>query len=230
MSALSTVADRTHIALHLAHRWFAFFEAPGADLDGHLAIFHPKIRLTGHKNSHLFAADHQSLAELRAIPDEPSSHHIVHSNYSDVDEHTGTLNMVIAYQARSAGGVHGSIISYQTLVEFGASGPRFVALDKTPVLSNTRSDYETSWAENRVLALVHADLGGLGSNGGRLRGEFGPSTQVAAHAPASEGPGDYVALVSGIGNAGIWAVHLDVLDDAKSAVPAFETITRLGRS
>jgi hypothetical protein len=63
-TATLTVADRHHIALHLAHRWFAFLEAPGGDLDAHLLMFHPEVRLSAHRGTHLFARDRRSLGTL----------------------------------------------------------------------------------------------------------------------------------------------------------------------
>ncbi len=40
-----------HVALHLAHRWFAFLEAPEGDLDTHLQMFHPQVLLSGSRGS-----------------------------------------------------------------------------------------------------------------------------------------------------------------------------------
>lgn len=44
LAAVPPIALRHHVALHLAHRWFAFLEAPGGDLTAHLAIFSPQVR------------------------------------------------------------------------------------------------------------------------------------------------------------------------------------------
>lgn len=183
-----TTLDRYHIALHVAHRWFAFLEAPGGNLEAHLAMFHPQVRLSGRRGGHLFASDHQSLvAWFDAVPDEVSSHHIVHSSYSIADNGDGLLSMVVAYQAKGELGVHGSIISYETRIEFAPGAPRFIALDKTPILSNTRAEYETSWSTNRALALIHAELGGIGSADSRLCAALGDDVRlVFAKAAAPE--------------------------------------------
>ena len=55
MSAIKPSAPmlrQYHVALHLAHRWFAYLEAPGGDLDTHLTMFHPQVQLSGHRGSH----------------------------------------------------------------------------------------------------------------------------------------------------------------------------------
>lgn len=189
---------RYHIALHLAHRWFAFLEAPVGNLATHLSIFHPKVQLSGHRGNHLFARDHQSLkAWFAAVPDVISSHHIVHSNYLTAGNGEGLLNMVVAYQSPADSGVHGSIISYETRIEFSTEGARFISLDKTPILGNTRLDYETSWAANRVLARVHAELAGITESDGQLRAILGEKVwQVVVHTNATEASRAYQALVS----------------------------------
>ncbi|MGR3440440.1 hypothetical protein, partial [Salipiger abyssi] len=46
MTSLTDTQRRQHDALHLAHRWFAFFEAPDRALPPHLEIFAPQVRLT----------------------------------------------------------------------------------------------------------------------------------------------------------------------------------------
>jgi hypothetical protein len=131
------IAVRNHVALHLTHRWFAFFEAPGGNLDAHLMMFHPQVRLSGNRGTHLFARDHASLvAWFASIPDAISSHHIVHSNYSTADNGDGLLNLVVAYQAPGDPDMHGSIISYETRIEYASGTPRFTSLDKTPILPN----------------------------------------------------------------------------------------------
>lgn len=43
---LPPMTGRHHVALHLAHRWFAFLEAPGGELDEHLTMFHPQVQLS----------------------------------------------------------------------------------------------------------------------------------------------------------------------------------------
>jgi hypothetical protein len=227
-SALPPTAARHHIALHLAHRWFAYLEAPGGDLEMHLAIFSPQVRLSGHRGSHLFARDHESLVTwFASIPDAVSSHHIVHSNYSTIEGGDGLLNMVVAYQSPAGQGMHGSIISYETRIEFMPDGARFIALDKTPILVNTRLDYETSWSTNRVLARVHAELGGIGKSDGRLCAALGGDVrQVHVQAVAPEGSRAYHAVVTGLrGESGaIRTVHLDLTDDVKVPMPKIERI------
>ncbi len=235
ITSKAPMPSRHHVALHLAHRWFAFLEAAGGDLATHLAIFNPQVRLTGSLARHLFANDHASLkAWFAAVPDEVSSHHILHSTYSTtnegrVDGH-GLLDMVIAYQSPAGSSMHGSIISYQTRVEFTPEGARFIALDKTPILGNTRADYQTSWATNRVLALVHAALGGIKGSDGRLSTALGDNVHhVAACATALEASSRYDAVVtcSGGNPAEIRVLHLMLKDDGKSGMPQIEAISPL---
>lgn len=232
INAKVPMLSRHHVALHLAHRWFAFLEAPGGDLDTHLTMFHPQVRLSGSRGNHLFARDHESLkAWFAAVPDEISSHHIVHSTYSTViddnSDSDGLLNMVVAYQSPVESGVHGSIISYQTRIEFTPDGARFITLDKTPILGNTRTDYETSWATNRVLTLVHATLGGIAVSDGQLHAALGGHVhQVFAHTTAPEASSAYEALVtSSSGNpAGTRVLRLKLTDDGKATMPTIEQI------
>lgn len=223
-----TIAQRRHVALHLAHRWFAFLEASGGDLETHLAVFHPQVRLSGHRGQHLFAKDHQTLiAWFTAVPDATSSHHVLHSVYQDMADKGGRLAFLVAYQAPAVEGVHGSIISYETHVEFGPSGLRFVALDKTPILSNTRPDYETSWASNRVLALVHAKLGDLGEPDDALRTALGDDArQISALTAAPEGARAYDALVTWIdASASPRALRLDIEDDPSAPLPRLRALS-----
>lgn len=227
-TAAPTGAERRHTALHLAHRWFAFLEAPGGDLEAHLSIFHPQVRLSGHRGATLFAHDHRSLVSwFNAIPDAISSHHIVHWTYTDVDRTSGVLNMVVAYQAPGDKRVHGSIISYETRIEFTATGAWFVSLDKTPTLANTRPRYETSWAVNRALARVHADLGGIAGRDHPIRIALGDDVlQLGAHASAAEGSASYEAIVTGICADGTMRVlHLMLADDGRSALPTIVRMT-----
>lgn len=186
--SIAPMLSQYHVALHLAHRWFAYLEAPGGDLDTHLTMFHPQVELSGHRRSRLFAHDHESLkAWFAAVPDEVSSHHIVHSTYSTSNDGSddGLLNMVVAYQVPAKSGVHGSIISYQTRIEFIPGGARFIAIDKTPILPNMKPDYETSWAANRVLALMHATLGGTAMSDSKLRAALGDNVhRVFVHTTA----------------------------------------------
>ncbi|MFJ5483687.1 hypothetical protein [Pectobacterium actinidiae] len=221
--------SRHHIALHLAHRWFAFLEAPVGNLDTHLEIFHKQVRLSGHRGRHLFARDHESLkAWFAAVPDVISSHHIVHSSYVSADDGDGLLSMVVAYQAPAGSQVHGSIISYETRIVFAPDGTaQFIALDKTPILVNTRPDYETSWAKNRVLARVHAELAGITSSDDQLRAALGKDVrQVAVHAAAPEASRIYKALVTcNSGDpAASRAVHLTLNDDGVASLPVVEQI------
>lgn len=223
MSTGTTVEQRNHIALHLAHRWFAFLEAPGGDIEAHLKMFHPQARLSGHRGTHLFAKDNQTLLGwFKSIPDEISSHHIVHSAYSDAENVEGLLSMVVAYQAPSTSGVHGSVISYETRIEFAPGAPRFIALDKTPILPNTKSEYETSWSANRVLARVHADLGGLDGTDGRLVSQLGSNVrQLSALASAPEGSRTYEAIVTAVVGEPVAprTLHLTIVDDIAPALP-----------
>ncbi|MEG0363680.1 MAG: hypothetical protein RR600_07730 [Aurantimicrobium sp.] len=230
INAKTPMLNQHHVALHLAHRWFAFLEAPGGDLDTHLKLFHPHVRLSGSRGSHLFARDHESLkAWFAAVPDEISSHHIVHSTYSTANDGSGEglLNMVVAYQATVESGVHGSIISYQTRIEFTPGGARFITLDKTPILPNTKLDYETSWSTNRVLALVYATLAGITVSDGKLRAALGGGVhQVFVHTTAPEASSAYEALVtSSSGNpAATQAVRLKLTDDVMATMPTIEQI------
>lgn len=236
MSAIKPSAPmlrQYNVALHLAHRWFAYLEAPGGDLDTHLTMFHPQVQLSGHRGSHLFAHDHESLkAWFAAVPDEVSSHHIVHSTYSTANDDSGDglLNMVVAYQAPAKSGVHGSIISYQTRIEFIPGGARFIALDKTPILPNTKPDYETSWASNRALALVHAALGGITVPDGKLRAALGDDVrQIFVHTTAPEGSKAYEALVTCLSGdpAATQVTRLKLTDNGKETMPTVKQIEAL---
>lgn len=230
IDAKTAMTTRHHVALHLAHRWFAFLEAPVGNLATHLQIFHPQVRLSGHRGGHLFARDHASLkAWFAAVPDTISAHHIVHSTYATADNGDGLLDMVVAYQSPGNAGMHGSIISYATRIEFTADGARFVALDKTPILPSTRPYYETSWAANRVLALVHAELGGITESDGKLRAALGSDVrQVFAQVAAPEGSRAYEAVVtSSCGDgAKIRVMRLQLADDIQAPMPAVVQIAR----
>lgn len=225
------MSARHHVALHLAHRWFAFFEAPGGNLDAHLTMFHPQVRLSGSRSSHVFARDRGELrAWFATVPDAVSSHHIVHSTYSTVSDDAGLLSMVVAYQAPGNSGMHGSIISYQTRIEFAPDAARFTALDKTPILADTRPDYETSWAANRVLARVHAELGGIAESNGHLLAALGSEVrQVFAQVTAPEGSDAYEALVTASSGhpGGARAVHLKLTDDVQAMLPMIEQVSSL---
>lgn len=231
MNAIPT-SQRHHIALSLAHRWFAFFEAPGGDMAAHLAIFHPHVRLSGHRGQRLFAQDHETLrAWFAAVPDEVSSHHILHSVYEDLGPDSGRLAFLVAYQAPGEdGAVRGSIISYETQIAFDRE-PRFLALDKTPTLPSTRPVFESSWASNRVLARLHAELGGLGeaddANGQALRSAMGNNVQalsVLTNAP--DGSCSYEALASWIGGTPSTptSLRLAVCDDVRAPLPTIQPL------
>lgn len=219
---------RHHMALHLAHRWFAFLEAVGGNLDAHLEIFHPDVQLSGRRGGHVFANGRESLVRwFASIPEEVSSHHIVHSSFVEVGGGVGQLSMVVAYQAPAPDGMHGSIISYQTRVEFSPKGARFLSLDKTPVLPNTRHGYQTSWAVNRVLARLHAELASPDPVDSRLRQALGTAiSEVNVVVVAPEGARDYQAVVTvvGIEPNGVRVVTLALSDDVKSSMP---TITHV---
>ncbi|MBO9112465.1 MULTISPECIES: hypothetical protein [Rhizobium/Agrobacterium group] len=231
MTVENTMAKRRHIALHLAHRWFAFLEAPGGNLETHLTIFHPQVRLSGRRGSHQFANDHASLvAWFAAVPDEISSHHILHSSYATAENGDGLLSMVVAYQAKGDEDVHGSIISYETRIEFVPGGARFTALDKTPILPNTRTEYETSWASNRVAALVHAELGSVPTSENCFRAQFGNDVrQLTVSTVAPEGSRQYDAVItySKEGAATVNVLHVNVRDDVGSELPDIEKWTVL---
>jgi hypothetical protein len=219
----AAAARQHHVALHLAYRWFAFFETPGGDLDAHMAIFDPGVQLTGGRGRHLFARGHDGLRRWFAnVPDALSSHHVVHSTCT-LAEGAGLLTMVVAYQSPEGSGMHGSIISYEARIAFTPSGARFKALDKTPILPDTRSSYETSWSTNRVLARVHAELGGIAGADGTLRAALGDhSREVSARAIAPEGSPAYEALVTGYGSdphASVRVLRLAVVDDVKAPLP-----------
>lgn len=180
---------------------------------------------------HLYARDHESLVGwFASIPDAISSHHIVHSNYSTIEGGDGLLNMVVAYQSPAGSGMHGSIISYETRIEFILGGARITALDKTPILVNTRLEYETSWSTNRVLARVHAELGEIVKSDGQLYSALGSDVrQVHVQAADPEGSSAYQAVVTGIGGdpASVRTVHLELTDDGRSSLPMIERIVLL---
>jgi hypothetical protein len=105
--------------------------------------------------------------------------------------------------------------------------PRFSAIDKTPILPNRRLEYETSWSTNRVLAWVHAELGGITDSDGQLRVALGSDVrQVSALVTAPEGSRAYEALVSGIGGnpAELRAVRLKLNDDVRTTIPTVNMV------
>ncbi|KQR74425.1 hypothetical protein ASF98_21910 [Arthrobacter sp. Leaf337] len=127
----------------------------------HLDLFENNIQLTGRLGEVQFAHGHLELAQwFRTVPDEVSSHRILHSNWTERTGAEGTLDFLVAYQTPTAdGSAGGSVISYQTTVSFADEIPRFVALDKTPILPNTKRVYAPTWAEHRVSGFMHALLG-----------------------------------------------------------------------
>lgn len=231
MRAKVSATLRHHAARHLGHRWFAFLEAPGGDLQAHLAIFHPQVRLTGQRGSLVFATDHGSLVSwFASIPDETSSHHILHSDYRDVDDDQGIFRMVVAYQTPGPDGVRGSVISYETVIDVSSEAPRFIALDKTPILPNTRAIYEPSWAVNRVLALVYASLSGLDGSSTDLRAAFSDDVHhVNALVSAEENARDYAASLvwSGKDNGQSGSLRLRFEDDGHAPFPELAEIELL---
>ena len=160
MSATAGMSHRKHAVLSLAHRWFAFLESSAGNVEAHLGIFANNVQLTGRRGQVRFAHGHYELEQwFRAIPDEISSHRILHSTWTEGDSQNGNLDFIVAYQTPTAGGdVGGSVISYETVVSFEDDVPRFLALDKTPILPNTSPRYAPTWAENRVLGFIHAVL------------------------------------------------------------------------
>jgi hypothetical protein len=184
---MTGMSRRSHAALSLAHRWFAFLESPAGNLEEHLDLFEDNVQLTGRRGEVRFAHGHQELAQwFRAVPDEVSSHRILHSNWLERTGVEGTLDFLVAYQAPTAdGSVGGSIIRYQTVVSFVDESPRFAALDKTPILPNTKREYAPTWAEHRVSGFVHALLG-----------------KQLTHAEAADALGD---LTKGASKVDVWA-------------------------
>lgn len=92
-----------------------------------------------------------------AVPDVISSHHIIHSNYSTAENGDGLLSMVVAYQAPGQLDIHGSIISYETRIEFANGAPGSVRPTRLRFFP-IGVECETSWSTNRVLAWVHARM------------------------------------------------------------------------
>ncbi|WP_108260660.1 hypothetical protein [Mangrovicoccus ximenensis] len=198
MTPLPGRLRQQHDALHLSHRWFAFFEAPGSALAPHLEIFAPQVRLSGHQGRHLFADDLQSLADwFGTVPDERSSHHILHATFGPAPAGQSQLHMLVAYQAARPEGVQGAIIRYETRLSHGPEGARFLALDKTPILPDTCPTFSPSWAANRVLALAHAALAERPGSDARLRKALGSTAgQMRVQADAAEGSPCYQAMLS----------------------------------
>ena len=234
MTSSSDQLRAQHDALHLAYRWFAFFEAPGSALAPHLEIFDPQVRLSGHQGRHLFADDRDSLAAWFAtVPGERSSHHILHAAFEPAPQGTLRLNMLVAYQAMRPTGIQGAIIRYETELSHGPDGARFLSLDKTPILPDTQAHFAPSWAANRVLALAHAALAELPESDARLREALGASTsQLQVQANVPEGSLRYHALLSAAGTEAAGGCHLllDLEDDDSALLPALSRIIQAERS
>ncbi|OCX65693.1 hypothetical protein BFP70_08745 [Thioclava sp. SK-1] len=217
-----------HDALHLAYRWFAFFEAPGSALAPHLEIFDPQVSLSGHQGRHLFADDRDSLATWFAtVPGERSAHHILHATFEPAPRGQSRLNMLVAYQAVRPTGVQGAIIRYETELSHRPEGARFLSLDKTPILPDTQAIFAPSWAANRVLALAHAALAELLESDARLREALGAATsQLQVQANVPEGSPKYRALLSATDTsaAGGLSLFLDLEDDVSQPLPAVSSI------
>ncbi|WP_118137023.1 hypothetical protein [Oceanicella sp. SM1341] len=234
MTSSSDRLRAQHDALHLAHRWFAFFEAPGGDLERHLEIFDPQVRLSGHQGRRLFADDRDSLAAwFSTVPGERSSHHILHATFESAPRRQSRLNMLVAYQAVRPEGVQGAIIRYETELSHGPGGTRFLALDKTPILPDTQANFAPSWAANRVLALAHAALAELPGSDARLRETLGASTsQLQVRANVPEGSPRYHALLSAVGTDAAGGCHLmlELEDDVSGPLPALSRIIQAERT
>lgn len=232
MTLSATELRQQHDALHLAHRWFAFFEAPGRALEPHLEIFSHEVRLSGHQGRHVFADDRQSLADwFDTVPDERSAHHILHATFEPAPPGQSLLNMLVAYQAERSEGVRGAIIRYETHLSHDREGARFRALDKTPILPDTRAAFEPSWAANRVLALVHATQAGHSRGDPRLRAVLSPGTSpVQVRADAAEGSTRYQAMLNARapGTSAGRTVLLDLEDGAGATVPRLRSLVRAG--
>ncbi|OZE79168.1 hypothetical protein CH304_19515 [Rhodococcus sp. 15-649-1-2] len=156
----STVSARRYAALALAHRWFAFLETEWGNLPDHLEIFDSSVTLSGRRGTVAFARDRNELVSwFAAVPDDTSSHHLLHSVWTDGGPDVGSLSFVVAYQAPKGDlPAAGSIIHYTTSVAFRSGAARFVALDKTPVLSDTDPVYQPSWAAHRAQAYLYTLL------------------------------------------------------------------------
>jgi hypothetical protein len=71
---MTGMSSRSHAALSLALRWFAFLESPAGNVDEHLDLFEDTVQLSGRRGEVHFAHGHLELAQwFRAVPDEVSS-------------------------------------------------------------------------------------------------------------------------------------------------------------
>jgi hypothetical protein len=231
----TAISRRDHATLSLAHRWFAFLESSAGNVEEHLGLFVKNVQLTGRRGQVRFAHGHNELAQwFRAVPDEISSHRILHCTWKEGTGAEGNLDFIVAYQTPTAdGGVGGSVISYQTVVSFADDVPRFVALDKTPILPNTRHEYSPTWAEHRVYGFVHAVLGKQLTHqeaADAFRDISLAGSRVKVWAPVPEGSTAYDAFLT-IGTAdgslhtAGWRFH----DDGDAAFPFPQQIAPLRR-
>jgi hypothetical protein len=233
---MTGMSRRSHAALSLAHRWFAFLESSAGNLEEHLDLFEDNVQLTGRRGEIHFAHGRQELAQwFRAVPDEVSSHRILHSNWTERTGVEGTLDFLVAYQTPTAdGSVGGSIISYQTVVSFADEIPRFVSLDKTSILPNTKRDYAPTWAEHRVSGFVHALLGKALTHAeaaGALRDLTKGASNVDVWAPAPERFPTYDAFLAiGTADGNFHTAAWRFQDDGDTAFPAPLQIVPLRRS
>lgn len=222
---MTGVSRSSHAALSLAHRWFAFLESPAGNLGEHLDLFEDNVQLTGRRGEVHFAHGHQELAQwFRAVPDEVSSHRILHSNWTERTGVEGTLDFLVAYETPTAdGSVGGSIISYQTVVSFADEIPRFAALDKTPILPNTKRVYAPTWAEHRVSGFVHALLGKQLTHaeaGDALRDFTTGASRVDVWAPVPERSPTYDAFLTiGTADGNFHSAAWRFQDDGDTAFP-----------
>jgi hypothetical protein len=232
---MTGMSPKSHAALSLAHRWFAFLESPAGNVEEHLNLFGSNVQLTGRRGQLHFAHGHTELAQwFRAVPDEISSHRILHSSWTEGIGEEGTLDFLVAYQAPTAdGSVGGSVISYQTVVSFAEDVPRFLALDKTPILPNTRPDYAPTWAEHRVSGFVYAILGQRlihQKAADAIRDIPTAASKVDVWAPAPERSPAYDAFLTiGTADGTFHAAGWRFRDDGDAAFPVPEHIAPLRR-
>ncbi|MFJ5956466.1 hypothetical protein ACIQC5_10950 [Paenarthrobacter sp. NPDC092416] len=228
-------SDKFHAALSLAHRWFAFLETPAGNVEEHLGLFAKDVQLTGRRGQVCFAHGRAELERwFGAVPEEISSHRIIHSTWTDGEGEVGKLDFVVAYQATTAhGGVSGSIISYETVISFANDQPHFLALDKTPILPNARKEYAPTWAEHRVLGFVHAALSGqLTSQAATdaLHLALSAGSNVGVWAPAPELSRVYDAFLTvGTSEGNVYTAWWRFHDDGDAAFPALERTAPLRR-
>lgn len=164
-----------HAIRDIAHRWFAFFEGKTEDIDHHLALFTPDVRLV-HAGTHLLADGRDALGQwLRQVPEEQDSHVITDLGWQMLDANSAKVEMAVSYQVLQADGqVGGAVIHYRTEVVFNEQcEAAFRYLQKSPVAPNPDRRFRDSFAANR-LGATFARLGFLASRGehGRIRLEL----------------------------------------------------------